>query len=83
MYTPFKASILLSRALNETLPTNEMLIKFSLELSKFFCRNKAGLDTINHILNNGELSTNFWRLFENGAGVEINHNSLRKLVTQL
>ena len=83
MHKQFKASFLLWRALNGKLPTNERLTKFGLEPSKYFyCRNRTGLDTINHIFNNGEIARDVRRWFANGARVEIYHSSMRQLVTQ-
>ena len=56
-HTPFKAPFLLWRTLNGKLPNNESLINFALEPSNCLgCRNREGLDIINHIFYNGELA---------------------------
>ncbi|KAK4707022.1 hypothetical protein R3W88_033409 [Solanum pinnatisectum] len=79
---PFKASFLLWRALRGKLPTNEKLTKFGNEPAKCFCCNRFGMDTIEHIFNNGHFATYVWKSYSETAGIITNHSLLPQLIRQ-
>ncbi|KAK6780036.1 hypothetical protein RDI58_022220 [Solanum bulbocastanum] len=79
---PFKASFLLWRALRGKLPTNEKLTKFGNEPTKCFCCNRSGMDTIEHIFNNGHFATYVWKSYSETAGITTDHSSLPQLIRQ-
>ncbi|KAK4729618.1 hypothetical protein R3W88_022606 [Solanum pinnatisectum] len=43
---------------------------------------KKGMDTINHIFNNGPFATYVWKSFAAGAGIITDHTSLHQLILQ-
>uniref|UniRef100_M1DB97 RNase H family protein n=1 Tax=Solanum tuberosum TaxID=4113 RepID=M1DB97_SOLTU len=80
---PFKASFLLWRTLRGKIPTNEKLISFGIERANCFCCcNRTGLDTIEHIFNNGHFATCVWKSFAAAAGVNTDHSSISQLIMQ-
>lgn len=80
---PFTASFLFWRALKGKLPTNEKIITFCEESPNYFCcSNRQGLDTIEHIQNNGQFVDYIWQSVAAVAGVTLNHSSLKHLLIQ-
>ena len=82
-FIPFKTSFLLWRTLKGKLPTNEKLSNFGIEpLPCFYCFDRAGMDTIEHIFNSGPFATIVWNFFAATAGIQADHSTLPALIKQ-
>lgn len=63
--------------------SNEKLTTFRIDsINCFCCMNKSGLETINHIFNNGDLVDEIWKSFSNIERVKSDKSSLEQLIAQ-